>query len=134
MELIPVRAECVDLIWPKIASLVERACRKGPTHDLDALEVKQLCKDRKHQIWIAVIGDQVSAVAITGIMGTVCEWIAFAAVSNEGWQEHIGTIEQWAKSQGCTSMRSYSRPGMKKHIPEGYRTKGIIYEKALVDG
>lgn len=133
MELIPVLSSSVPFIWDRVLPLIERACQKGPTQDLDPDDLRQCCIEGKHQLWI-VASNSIQAVAITGILDDVCEWIVFASDDPDGWKEHVPAIEAWAASMGCTKMRSYSRPGMKRVMPEGYRIKGYIFEKVLGDG
>lgn len=131
MRLAPISKENVRNIWPHVEHFISAACRKGPG-GLNPDELRVSCETSRHQLWV-LVGEGVEAAAITGIYDGEprrAEWIAFGG-SGTAWREFMPAIEQWAKDNGCTAFRSYGRPGMKKRMPNGYRVKGIIFEKAL---
>ena len=136
MELIPVGSDFVDRFWPYASGLVSKACVKGPG-DLNPADLREMCIEGSHQLWVLADKKEVYAVAITGIWTEgrkVCEWVAFASTNKVDWRPYALEIEEWAKAQDCIAMRSFSRLGMRKIVPDGYKTKGYIFEKALSDG
>ena len=133
MRLAPISAENVRNIWPHIEHFIIAACKKGPGGaEPDDLRVS--CETKRHQLWVLVDQDGAKAAAVTGIYDNGkerrAEWIAFGGSGAE-WRDFMPPIEQWAKDNGCKAFRSYGRPGMKKRMPQGYRVKGIIFEKEL---
>lgn len=136
MTLFAVTSDKVDAVWPHIEHFIMNACEKGPCRDLVPDELRVSCETMRHQLWVA-LGDDHAPVAacVTGIREDngrrVAEWVAFGANDANCWQEYTKTIEQWAKNLGCVAFRSFSRPGIKRIMPAGYKVKGYIFEKVL---
>lgn len=130
MKLVPVPAPYVEAQWPRVRVFVTQACRKGPL-DADPEALKAGCLTRDHQLWLIEneAGEAV-AVVITQVVGGVCEWLAVGGLGMSHWKHLEHTIELWAKAEGCLTMRSFSRIGMRKRLPE-YRVRGVILEKAI---
>lgn len=136
MSLHPVTKDKASAVWPHIEHFIIAACEKGPCGDLDPCELRESCEAGRHQLWVALDDDKAPVSAcVTGIRDDrgkrSAEWIAFGASSSHVWQQYMPAIEQWARDNKCRAFRSFSRPGMKRLMPDGYRVKGYIFEKAL---
>jgi hypothetical protein len=130
MRLVPVLWTAVNTQWPRIERFVIDACQRGPL-DADAQALRDGCVSRNHQLWIVEDehGEAV-AVVITQIAGDACEWLAVGGVGMEKWKFLEIIIERWAQENGCSLMRSFSRRGMVKRLPE-YKIRGVILEKGI---
>ena len=136
MRFVPVTSDKVNEVWPHVEDYIVRACDRGPDGAYpDAME--DACRTGRHQLWVAMDGDEYAAAAVTGIWTEpsgrkVCYWAAVGGRDMRLWQPFYPHIEAWAKANGCSAMRSMSRRGMKKRLePDGYRVTGFILEKAL---
>jgi len=135
MRLVPVPSSQVMARRADALPWIVAACRRGPGGS-NAGAILNRCAEGLHQLWLAEDEAGVCAAAVTGVLTDetgrrVCEWVSFAGKSPRvlaGLQE---PLEAWARDQGCVVMRSYSRPAMRKVMPDAYRTVGVILEKAL---
>lgn len=130
MRLVPITSVNIEANWPRVATFIKQACRKGPL-DADPNALKMGCFTRDHQLWI-VEDDAGAAVAavITQVVSGACEWLAVGGLHMAHWKHLETQIELWAKAEGCLTMRSFSRIGMRKRLPD-YRVRGVILEKAI---
>lgn len=127
MNVFSVAPEHVDDYWPAIRHHVERLERE--TGLVMASKVREdLCRGLK-AIWIADAG-----VAITEVFETPKGWCChiFGAAGTESQKGQIdaiiATIEQWARSIGCTRVTLQGRKGWARRLRD-YRQTGIVLEK-----
>jgi hypothetical protein len=106
--------------------------------ELDDIRTQAL--SNRWQIWVVVEdGDlqNVGAVAVTGLFpyprACICEIIAAAAtIGRDYWRPLHETVEDWARGQGCSRMKSNSRRGMEKVLkPIGYELCAVVMGKVL---
>jgi len=127
-----VKAICVDParvheVWPHISSLVRQAIDRGFS-EFSTVEAN-IC-DGMYLVWLAVKGDNIIGVAVTGLVGDACEIIAAAGTGIHYWIHLIGPIEDYARAEGRARMRIIGRNGWKRMLPD-YRETSIVLEKVL---
>lgn len=127
--LVPVPSEHVSAAWPLAEKFIRAACRRGPL-PCDAEDLREACEAGDNQLWIYEDEQEHIAAAVTGLRDDACIWLAMGGDFHTA-AKAIPTIEQWAKANGCSVMRSFSRVGMVKRFPPEYRTKGVILERKL---
>jgi hypothetical protein len=127
-----VKAICVDpahvdKIWPVVSHLVKRAIDRGFS-EFPVIEANVL--DGMYLLWLAVKGDNIIGVAVTGLVGDACEIIAAAGTDVGTWLHLITPIEDYARAEGRALMRIICRRGWKRLLPD-YRETSIVLEKVL---
>lgn len=131
-----VPSEYLELTWQSVEPYLTRAlARGGQYRTVDVLK-KLITKEM--QLWIAYFGEysepDVQAFCITEINVTPLqrECIIFACSGKErdNWQHYIKTIEVWAKSKGCQSVRINARPGWER-VLKTYKKTHSLLEKVL---
>jgi hypothetical protein len=70
----------------------------------------------KRQMWLAFEGDDIKACALSkfekGEAGSTVEMTHCSGEEREKWAEQlVNMVRDWAKAEGATSFRTYSRPG-----------------------
>ncbi len=129
------RLICVDPaqaaeFWPFVASLIERACKRG-LYDYAGAERSVLAGTAL--LWLAWNGE-IAAAATTElhkINGRKLCFIAALGGTNRGrWLHLIGGIEDFARAEGCEATVIMGRPGWKRVLPS-YKMRGAIIERML---
>lgn len=98
---------------------------------------KARCLDRSAQLWLIADQDQVVGCGITEIYptnkGMTCAVPVLAAASFEDAVTPLfGTIEQWAREQGCVRLQGYGRMGWVRALkPHGWRPRAVEIEKDI---
>ncbi len=132
-----VEAVCVDpakvnQIWPLVSDLVRSAILKTGLSDFT--EVQRSILSGHSLLWLAWNGSKIEGVASTALEKAndklACTIVACGGNGSERWLGLISSIEQYAKNEGCSSMRIIGRKGWAR-VLDGYKTKNIILEKAL---
>ena len=104
-------------------------------------ELLQELNDGSAQLWVAwkeprdAVVRQAEAVLVTYIVvskaAKVCQLWLCSGTDRENWKHHMGTIEAWARHEGCTALEAVARPGWKK-VLNGFKLTHVILEKRLV--
>ena len=90
--------------------------------------------DGRAMLWLAHDVEHIRAVAITSLAITewrkVCEIAALAGAGMCEWLAFLPAIENYAKNEGCSSMRLLGRKGWARVLKD-YKSKHVILEKDL---
>ena len=130
MHLVPVPSTLVDQHWQEVEGYVQKACKRGPL-DGTPDEYKTNCERGFNQLWLVRHPNTNTCGAIvTGISSGVLEGLIVAGDDMPEWIHLLSQIEDWAREQGCSKVRAYTRKGMTKRMTT-YSTRGIIIEKVL---
>lgn len=125
-------AVCVDpaiinLVWPKVSKSVRRAIDRGHNR---FEEVERNILNGLSLVWLALDGDDIEGVAVTGLFGDACEIIAASGHNFRSWLHLIDELENYARAEGKTRMRIIGRKGWVKVLPD-YKQTSIVLERAL---
>lgn len=121
----------VDYIWQRVlpwldAAYAEMDIPLPPTlHDDLLLGDKQLwvaCDDGDAKVLCAVLTRLAKMRS-----GLYCEVVACGGAEATRWIHGIATIEEWAKTEGCSRVTVQGRPGWAKLLPR-YRRSQVILE------
>ncbi len=135
-DLVCVNPEQIFEFWPHARGFIKSALDSTGLGDFDALEHEVLSGDQL--LWLAWSG-KIEAAATTHLSRNVCTLTALASAKpGHGeplWQRAgmwplFERIEQYAKDEGCSSMRLYGRKGWER-VLDGYKVEHVILEKAL---
>ncbi|MCP5012287.1 MAG: hypothetical protein GY942_20100 [Aestuariibacter sp.] len=116
-ELIGIQSHQIDLAWPSIEGLVLKALnRTGSISDYDPEDLKELCKRREMQCWVAC-DKAISAVCLTRILifpkRKVFSLFLCGAEDNSfnDWWHFHETLKAYGKEKGCSAIRLGGRRG-----------------------
>jgi hypothetical protein len=131
MELICVDPSRINEMWPHVRERLRAAIDRTELSSFDDLEAgvlsgAQLC-------WLAWDGSEIMAVATTQLVkprDKVCVLTACSGYDRDKWLPLFAMIEQYAKNEGCSTMRIFGRKGWER-VLDGYRVEHVVLEKAL---
>lgn len=121
----------IDRVLPLVTDMLTAAVEK--CGDWTLREVCYALQGAQALLWIVWDGEKLSAAAVSQLIavpkGKICQVIACGGAS-ESWPEAIQPIEQYAKAEGCVSMRIRGRPGWSRVFPD-YKTEWLSLAKRL---
>jgi hypothetical protein len=87
------------------------------------------------QLWVGWNGSECEAAVLTEIVtrakGKTCQIVACGGHAMPHWLGLLDEIEQWAKQEGCASMRVVAgRKGWARMLPD-YAVTGITLEREI---
>ena len=132
--LVPVQSDNAAVMWPHVAEMVMDALDHGSSR-VTPEDVYTGVKSGRYQLWVAWEGE-VSAIAVTEIVETATTKLAsiFICVGEgmDEWLGHPDTIEDWARSEGCSLIANLARWGWQRPLKKlGYKATHVMLEKKL---
>ena len=133
-SLICVDPARVHGFWPHAAPLIKAAMAKGRL--TDHAEVAQRVRDGRALLWLGWDGNAIRAAAVTELSAAngerFCTIVACGAQRGDRsrWLPLLAGLENYARAEGCTTMRVFGRRGWLKLLPD-YRAARVILEKPL---
>ena len=130
-QLICVDPQQVEHFWPHVEPLLRPAIEKTGLSNFEDIEESVLigCS----LVWIAW-DDKIAAAASTTLQrigsDLVCVLTACGGKDMDDWLPLLGKIEDYAKAEGCKSLRIFGREGWKR-VLDGYNRTAVVLEKAL---
>lgn len=133
----PVELVCIDParvheIWPHVEPLLARAMRRTGLN-----RTADIARDTLHGhglLWLACEGSTIRAAATTVLTATdtgrVCVLTACGGEGMRAWLPLLGSIEAYARAEGCGALRIYGRKGWARAL-DGYRVRHVILQKDL---
>lgn len=136
-ELVCVDPRRVHEIWPVIAPLLRTATARTGLSSFADIERDVLAG--RALLWLAVSGEgsglTIDAAASTSLQhtdtGKVCVITACAGANMSRWLPLISGIENYARDEGCRSVRIFGRKGWLR-VLDGYRATHIILDRELL--
>ena len=131
MDLICVDPKQVGHFWPHVEPLLRPAIEKTGLSNFEDIEESILigCS----LVWIAW-DDKIAAAASTTLQrigsDLVCVLTACGGKDMDSWLPLLGKIEEYAKAEGCKSLRIFGREGWQR-VLDGYERSAVVLEKAL---
>ncbi len=127
-------AVCVDpqhvgRVWPRVEGFIREAIeRVGISNFNDVVD------DLVHGNSLLWLGwseeeNQIVSAGVTELTGEVCTLVAYGGRR----EDHLlAAIENYARDEGCTTMRLLGREGWARVLkPHGYRQPYIVLERQL---
>lgn len=132
-ELVCVDPQHLGAVWPHVRSLLLSATDRTGLSSFDDIENETLRGNGL--LWLAVSGNNILGAATTVLVtidrNKICILTACGGAGAGDWLHLLGGIENYAKNEGCRSLRIYGRKGWLRAL-EGYREMAIVIEKGLV--
>lgn len=127
-ELVCVDPKRIDEIWPHAKHLIKAAIEATDLTRFEDIEKSVL--DGNQLLWLAWNGQSIEAAATTQLYHDACILTACSGHHRERWLPLFERIEQFARDEGCKTMRIYGRRGWER-VLDGYRAEYVILEKDL---
>lgn len=132
VEWAGLSVEQVETHWPEIESVLSPAMGRRDSDFLPA-DILLGAKKGEFQIWI-VYGEAISAVVVTEIIAypsrKVCLVKMLAGREINAWLHLLDSVLiPWAKAAGCSVIRGYCRPGLKRFLD--WKQTKVVMEKVL---
>jgi hypothetical protein len=134
-DLVCVHPVAIDDMWPHARGFIESAFDHGRGDDNAEIVLADL-KAGGSLLWIIWDrGDRAMKGAVTTKLvkishGLVCRITACGGLQLHRWAALLTKIENYAKAEGCMSMRIEGRRGWKAIFPD-YAERWIMLEKRL---
>lgn len=132
-----IEAVCVDPaqvihVWPKVKNLILVAMQRGGLGSFAVVEKAVLIGDML--LWLALEGGNIRGAAVTSLEKTEwdksCVIVACGGKEVDQWIDCLGKIEEYAKAEGCKSVRIFGRIGWQSLLP-AYRPYRVVLEREL---
>lgn len=125
-ELVFIPTDTVAQVWALGAPFIESGL-KGSEVSPEVL--KDECEHGDAQLWFAW-SDHLEAAAATRINDGVCVLVSCGGKARSRWLWMLDDIEQWAKTQGCNTMRIFGRKGWGRVLKD-YHTARLVLDKEI---
>lgn len=135
-QLTTVPADDLDLVWPHIETLVERATASSHGRET-AFDIRRSIRARDCQLWMAW-NDGPEAICITQIEDhprkKVCRIRIAVGENMAAWVEYMRDLTAWAKAVGCSGIIAEARPGWERVLrPYGFEKTHVLLEHHFED-
>jgi hypothetical protein len=132
LNLVCVDPAKVHLFWPQVKSGVRLALERGVGGLFEETEKSVL--SGVSLVWLAVNESGIRGVLITDLIrtddGLQCEIVTLHGEGMKDWLRFLPDIEQFARNEGCTSIRVTGREGWSRILTD-YDQIGVVLEKRL---
>lgn len=134
-RLVPIPSTRLDLFWPDLVGFVDAAAKA--TASVQSIEgIKAKIASRNMQLWAIRVGKQTAGAVVTEIYDTAAgKTCGVPYLGGEGmtdWLHLLGTIEAWAKANGCVRTESVCRVGWERALRRfGWEKITITVAKTL---
>lgn len=126
--------ENIDSLWPKLLPFVTRVLSRDS--EFTPEQIYNKVKNYESQLMVGERSGVPEFILVTSIYGQgkdkSCLLFLAAGENGKHWISYLGSVESWAKAQGCKTIKLQGRPGWKKWLKE-YRVKDVILEKRLTE-
>lgn len=130
--------EHVDIVWPELRPLIERALERGQGDETDESIVRTQLKSGESQLWVVTNEGQVEAATVVSVMDSPkTRKLSIEILAGENmpaWVELLeGVMLRFKESLGASCIEASCRPGLARQLRKrGWMQKAIIMELADV--
>lgn len=129
-----VRGTGIDAVWPVVWKCLAKAVALTEGR-FDETSVKEAIRVGDMQLWMAGALKDSLAVTTELIVYPRQKWCRVVFVGGEGLPfafDFLGTIEAWAKTQGCVGVEAGGRPEWGRLLQKrGYTGYGHAFQRKL---
>jgi hypothetical protein len=132
LNLVCVDPAKVHLFWPQVKEGVRHALERGVGGSFEETEKSIL--EGISLVWLAVDDAGIHGVLVTDLLqtddGLQCVIVTLHGENMRQWFRFLPDIEQFARNEGCTSIRVTGREGWSRILAD-YDQIGVVLEKRL---
>lgn len=132
LSLFCVAPDRAAAMWPHVEPFFAAATRRVPLAALE--DLKRDILNGNALIWIVWDGSHILAALVTALQrtdaGLICLLQACGGTEMGRWLPLLPRIEQFAKNQGCVTIRMTGRRGWSRALA-GFRSRHVILDKDL---
>jgi len=131
VQLVCVDPARISDVWPHARDKIRAAIEATGLSSFDDIEAAAL--NGEQLLWLAWDGKEICAAALTQLtkpLSKICTLTACSGHDRDQWLPLFAQIEQYAKNEGCSSMRIFGRRGWER-VLTGYRQTHVVLEKGL---
>jgi len=121
-QLLLVKIEDVQDVWPKARPLIEKALAYDYLGSMTSTDALRLILNGRQQLWIGVDTDIFLSI-LTEIVhypkNKVLRIIAFSTVTGHDmdiWYHHLNILEEFALTCECTALEAWARKGLAEKL------------------
>ncbi len=131
-QLEGVLAERIPEFWPLVLDRITQACASVDGENTPE-DYRQACASGRMQLWLHPIDGELAGFVITSIkIGFRCHIELLHSDDFDQIFSEIGTIEAWAKEQGCEGMSLDGRYGWARRLrSHGWTPRTVYMDRAL---
>jgi hypothetical protein len=128
----------IPLVWPMVRPFVETVEKEDPA-GVSVADVRDKAESGRMQLWLAWDSEAQTPLAAVGTQieighdNSLIARVLFCTGHDlDRWLMFLSAIEEWAKSVGCSVVKSIARKGYGRKLASvGYRDTHVFIEKAL---
>ncbi len=121
-QLLLVKTENVQDVWPKARPLIEKALAYDYLGSMTSTDALRLILNERQQLWIGFDTDIFLAI-LTEVVhypkNKVLRIIAFSTETGHdmnAWYHHLNTLEEFALACECTALEAWARKGLAEKL------------------
>ena len=121
-QLLLVKTENVQDVWPKARPLIEKALCYDYLGSMTSTDALRLILNERQQLWIGFDTDIFLAI-LTEVVhypkNKVLRIIAFSTETGHdmnAWYHHLNTLEEFALACECTALEAWARKGLAEKL------------------
>ena len=121
-QLLLVKTENVQDVWPKARPLIEKALAYDYLGSMTSTDALKLILNERQQLWIGFDTDIFLAI-LTEVVhypkNKVLRIIAFSTETGHdmnAWYHHLKTLEEFALACECTALEAWARKGLAEKL------------------
>jgi len=121
-QLLLVKTENVQDVWPKARPLIEKALAYDYLGSMTSTDALRLILNERQQLWIGFDTDIFLAI-LTEVVhypkNKVLRIIAFSTETGHDmnvWYHHLNTLEEFALACECTALEAWARKGLAEKL------------------
>lgn len=131
-SLICVAPDRVRDIWPRVAPLLRSAVYRTKLSAWD--DVANDIVSGNSLLWLCIEDERILCAGATALrktdFGLACVIVACGGADRAKWVHLLAKIEDYAKAEGCKSVRMFGRRGWQR-VLKGYGLQSVVLEKEL---
>jgi hypothetical protein len=111
-ELVCYLPEYIPHVWAEVHPFIGTALERGSIYN--RTQIFDGLIDSTMQLWTSQRDGEIEACLVTKIEEDYCLLLACAGENMQEWGKYFTILEDWAKSNGCKSLRIHGRVGWAK--------------------
>jgi hypothetical protein len=119
--------------WESVKPLIEEALEYNDG-EYTSSDIKKMVEDGDMQLWLFHKEDGLAGCGVTQLIDfplkRICLIVLLAGRDFSEWERYIGVVENWAVSNGCSSIELRGRKGWERVLKD-WKKINIVMRKDL---